>query len=183
MVNYIGDRISFSEADEELTIVISGKVESWQESLLAIWLAAWTFCGLYVLTQLFGEYTKEERLIMFVYEVFWVYFEWKLVHSFLWRKWGAEVIKIGKESIRIKNDIKKYGKVKTYFVENIDKLQRIEASTKSFSRVMGNSFWNTTEKAISFDYLGKIVVLGIQLDEKDAKKVTKLIAAHLRKMA
>ena len=183
MVNYISDRVSYSEKEGILTIVISGKVEKWQESLLIVWAVAWTFCGLYVFTQLFGEYTKEERLTMFVYEVFWVYFEWKLVYAFLWRKWGAEVVKVAKESVKIKNDIRRYGKLKTYFTENIENFQRIESPTKSFARVMGSSFWNTTEKTISFDYLGKLIAFGIQLNDKDSKKIVKLISAYLRKMA
>ncbi|MBL4624185.1 MAG: hypothetical protein JKY42_03460 [Flavobacteriales bacterium] len=183
MVNYISDRVSYSEKDGELTIVISGSVEKWQESLLTVWLVAWTFCGVYVLTQLFGDYTKDERLTMFIYEVFWVYFEWKLVHAFLWRKWGIEIVRIGKESIRIKKDIKKYGKLKTYFLENIENLQRIETPSRSFTKVMGNSFWNMTEKAISFDYFGKLIAFGIQLNDKDSRKIVKLIAAHLRKTA
>ncbi len=184
MVNYITDRISYSENEDILTIVISGKVEKWQESLLTIWMVAWTFCGVYVFTQLIeGDYTREDKLIMFIYEVFWTYFEWKLVYAFFWRKWGSEIIKISRESIRIKNNIKNYGKVKNYFVENIEEFQYINSPTKSFVKVMGNSFWNTTEKTISFYYFGKPIVFGIQLNKNESKQIVKLITAHLRKMA
>jgi hypothetical protein len=139
--------------------------------------------GGYVLTQLFGDYSKDERLIMFIYEVFWVYFEWKLINAFLWRKWGVERIKVGKESIQIKKDVRSYGKLKNYFLENVENIQQIQTPTKSFAKVMGNSFWNMTEKGISFDYFGKLIAFGIQLNNKDAKKIVKLISAHLRKMA
>jgi len=184
MVNYITDRISYSENDGILTVVISGKVEKWQESLLTVWMVAWTFCGVYVFTQLIaGEYAKEERLIMFVYEVFWTYFEWKLVYAFFWRKWGNEIIKVSEESVRIKNNIKNYGKVKNYFVENIEELQCINSPTKSFAKVMGNSFWNITEKTISFSYFDKLIVFGIQLKNKESKKIVKIITTHLRKTA
>lgn len=184
MVNYITDRISYSENDDILTVVISGKVEKWQESLLTVWMFAWTFCGVYVFTQLIeGHYAKEERLIMFVYEVFWTYFEWKLIYAFVWRKWGDEIIKVSSESIRIKNNIKNYGKVKNYFIENIDQLQLINLPTKSFAKIMGNSFWNITEKTISFSYFDKLISFGIQLNKKESKKILKVITAHLRKKA
>ncbi len=63
---------------EELTIVISGKVEKWQETLLTIWWIAWTFCGGYVLYSILGDYNRDEKLVMFIYLIFWLYFEVKL---------------------------------------------------------------------------------------------------------
>jgi hypothetical protein len=42
MVNYISGRVSYSDKDGELIVVISGKVEQWQETLLSVWLVAWT---------------------------------------------------------------------------------------------------------------------------------------------
>ena len=83
----------------------------------------------------------------------------------------------------IKNNIKNYGKVKNYFVENIEELQCINSPTKSFAKVMGNSFWNITEKTISFSYFGKLIVFGIQLNNKESKKIVTIITTHLRKTA
>lgn len=183
MVNYISDRISYSKKGEELTIVISGKVEKWQETLLTIWLTAWTCCGGYVLYSILGDFNRDEKLVMFIYLVFWLYFEVKLAYAFAWRKWGAEVIKIGSDKMTIKMDIKKYGKLRSFFLENVSDLKKNELPEKSFAKVMGNSFWNMTEKTIGFEYFSKPIVLGIQLSDKDATKVVKLISAHLRKMA
>lgn len=183
MVNYIGERVSYSEKNGELIIVISGKVEKWQETLLTVWMIAWTFCGIYVLAQLFGEYSREEKLMFVVYTSFWAYFEYKIVYAFFWRKWGSELIRVGGGSIQIKKDIKKYGKVNSYFIENLKNLKQEYLKDRSFAKVMANSFWNMTEKAISFEYFGKLIAFGIQLSDEDAKKVLKLISAHLRKKA
>ncbi len=48
---------------------------------------------------------------------------------------------------------------------------------------MANSFWNMTEKTIGLEYFSKPIVFGIQLSDKNATKVAKLITTHLRKMA
>lgn len=183
MVKYIGKRISHSEKNGELIIVISSKIEGWQQRLIFIWLCAWSFCGVYVFYELFNDHHKDLKLMLMIYLIFWLYFEYKAFYVYLWRKWGVELIKVNSESIQIKNDIRSYGTVRVYDTENIKQLKKSEIKEKSFTKAFGSSFWTLTEKAIYFNYFHKTIAFGIQLNNKESSDVIKLISNHLRKKA
>jgi len=169
------NRVSISKNKEETVITINGKIERWQEALLLSWVAMWTILGGYVLFQLFGDYPRETKLSFFVYLVFWAYFEIKGTHALLWRLYGMERVKVTDEEILFKRDIKSYGKVVRYQRHNIKDLRVNDGNAKNFGAVYHSSFWVVKGGNVLFDYLGKTIAIGVQLNESDAKKVMKAL--------
>jgi len=182
MAKQISERVSYTEDQDELTIVITGQIERWQEGLVVIWLIAWSVCGIYVFTQLFGDYPRESKLGFMVYVAFWGYFEYKLVRTTLWRLWGRELIKIDSDGIMIKNDVSSYGKSTRYILENVSSFSLCEKVERSFSGVYSKSFWVLGGETLGFEYFGKQVAFGRQLEKKEAETLFHLLHKRIKRM-
>ncbi len=182
----IGERISIENHNNHTTIVVSTQIERWQEGLLLAWSIAWTFCGFVFLYFLFfGEVGKNERLILFVMTVFWAYFEYRIVKTFLWRKYGIEFIKIDADKFTLKKSILSYGKANEYITKQINhqEVESLKQNPKSFAKVMNDSFWLIGEGAVRFSDKGKYVYFGHQLEADDAEKLAQEVRKAIRKYA
>jgi hypothetical protein len=162
-MKFIGDKVSHQKQQGVFTLVISPKVTSLKETLLLTWLLAWTFCGIFFITQLFGPDPRETKLAIGVMVAFWAYFEFKICKAFFWRKHGLERIMIKDGYLHIKNDIKGFGKAKMYFIE-----------------FMGNSFWVIAGETVGFEHLGKPVTFAQHLNDRDAKLLVRLMESELK---
>jgi len=174
----IGDRVSVKKHSNYTTIVISTKVERWQETLMLAWIVAWTFCGGVFLYYLFGgDLGEDERLFLALVSVFWLYFEYRIVKTFLWRKYGIEFIKIDPEKFIIKKSILSYGKANEYLTQQIDanKVESLKQNPKSFAKVMNDSFWIIGEGAVRFEDKGKFVYFGHQLEPEESEKLARQV--------
>lgn len=179
-MKFIGDKVSHQKQQGVFTLVISPKVTSLKETLLLTWLLAWTFCGIFFITQLFGPDPRETKLAIGVMVAFWAYFEFKICKAFFWRKHGLERIMIKDGYLHIKNDIKGFGKAKMYFIDNIQNLGLIKTNKKNFFEFMGNSFWVIGGETIGFEHLGKPVTFAQHLDDRDAKLLVRLMESELK---
>jgi hypothetical protein len=174
-IKFISERVSYRKTPEELTIVITGKIEKSKETLLLTWLLAWSFCGIYIFIQLFLDYSREEKLYFIVFLSFWFFFEYKILKAFRWRKWGKEYIRKSIDLLTIKKSITDYAKADEYFIENIKNLTFIEKNKTNFLNQLENSFWVIGDDKISFDYQGKTICFGMQLTEKEVNSILKLL--------
>lgn len=177
----IGDRIRAVEEGSETTITIDPSIESWKMTLLFAWLVAWTASGLVIVLQLLSPQDGEVFIFILVYLAFWSYFEYKIVHAWLWRKWGSEVIKLDQGNFLIKRDIRGYGKVKTFFKENIRNMRLEEFKPKSFAQSYSRSFWVVGGETILFNNFHDTYGLGLQLEEKDSKNLLSYIKKRMRR--
>ena len=48
-MKWIGDKISYEKHDDFLTIIITGKTESWKANLMLVWIVAWLGAGISIL--------------------------------------------------------------------------------------------------------------------------------------
>ena len=105
----IGDRVSYKVHEDYSTIVISTNIDKWKETLLLTWLLGWTICGSVFFYFLFaGDFvTREEKLMLLVMCVFWLFFQIRIGKAYLWRKSGMEFIRIDKDLMTIKKSIKR----------------------------------------------------------------------------
>lgn len=181
-IKYLSERVSYSKPGDKFLVVISGRISKFQLNLLGVWLLGWTFCGVAVFTQLFEDFSREVKLALFIYMVFWMYFEYKIVYAFIWRKWGAELIRVDGDSLKIKKDIKGYGKVRSFLMDNIKNISLVD-NPGTFASTINNSFWSTTGEKICFDYLNKTHYFGIQLNEEEARKLVSKLKSEIRRMA
>jgi hypothetical protein len=177
----ISEKVSYNIEKNDLTIVILGRVERFKETLLLVWLLAWTFCGAAFLYALYYEPTKEMKLALFVMLMFWIYFEIKIGRTFLFRKFGSELIRITDGKLSIKQGIKGYGNADEYFIDNISSFGIIERSEKSFFGFIEKSFWFLGYETIGFEHKNKMVKFAMQLNQQEAAKVVGLIQQKLKK--
>lgn len=180
----MGPRISWFEKNESLYLTISGRIESWKETLLAVWLLAWTICGTAVLGQLLlEENSRQDAIFLIIYLSFWVYFEVRIGRAYMWRKYGNERIRIGEGKLIYKREIKTFGKAKTFLIDNMDKFQQVEESDRSFAKAYGKSFWVVGGETLEFEHMGSKIRIGMQLEKSEAKAIYKLLKQAMRNQA
>ena len=175
----ISNRISVDETNS-FSIVILAKVERWKESLLLFWVLAWTFCGVVFLSYFFSEGPFHHSLPMLIMISFWLYFEVRIVKVFFWRRKGFEHIQFKEDEIPIKNNLYGRGKERRYGVNEIDAIHAIPYSSRNFFAFMEDSFWVIGGDRVYFDYFGKKVVFGKQLEELEVKKLLSLLNGQLK---
>lgn len=177
----MNNRVEIKKDGNGLLIFISGKMKKWHESLLFGWLAMWSFCGIYVMVFLFQPLAFEEKMILLAYLSFWGYFEYMAARAWMWRKKGKEIIKLGDGNLSMQNNLPTFGSPKSYFLENIKNLELIERPKNSLAGSYFSSFWIIGGETISFEYFGKKVVLGKQLNKEDSQKVLNAIRKFLKR--
>ena len=180
----IGDRVSYKVHEDYSTIVISTNIDKWKETLLLTWLVGWTICGSVFFYFLFvGDFAKQEKLMLLVMCVFWLFFEIRIGKVYLWRKSGMEFIKIDKDIMTIKRSIKGFGKAIPYQLGRIKNVQGLELNPKGFSKSMNDSFWVIGQGTVRFFYNEKEVRFGAQLGAKDAEKLAVAVKKFVREYA
>jgi len=180
----IGDRVSYKVHEDYSTIVISTNIDKWKETILLTWLLGWTICGSVFFYFLFaGDLTREEKLMLLVMCVFWLFFEIRIGKTYLWRKSGMEFIRIDKDLMTIKKSIKGFGKAIPYQLGRIKNVQGLEVNPKGFSKAMNDSFWVIGQGTVRFFYNEKEVRFGAQLGTKDAEKLARAVKKFVREYA
>lgn len=189
-MKYISERISFHRHDEYTTILISTKVEKWKESLLYGWLMLWVLVGIaisYVLVsgKYLNEVTKIEeknqlQLFLVIFLVFWAYYLYKIIRVYVWRKKGVEYFKLDKDVLIVKKAFGKIGKAHSYQYSNMSPVKILEQKANSYSVVMQGAFWDIGNERLSFEYQGKSVIFGIQLDPEESKKLKEFINLEIK---
>lgn len=178
----IGDRITVSKQEKEYIIKIMGQIEPWMNHALLGWVLMWTAIGAYVLYFLFsGKANSDQVFFFYAYIAFWAYFEIKAIHSWLFRSYGFELIKITPNEMYVKRSIFSYGKVKRYVRENIKDLKKVEADRKSINGAFNKSFWVMGNEKIQFHYIGKEVGIGMHLEDKERNELVMQLRKILKR--
>jgi hypothetical protein len=84
-VKWIGNRISFNDQKDKTTIVIDPSKNAWISAIMGAWLGMWYAIGATVMWALYVMKLKEqEKLILWIFLVFWLYYAWRVTMSFFW---------------------------------------------------------------------------------------------------
>ena len=188
-MKWLSNRISFHRHDEYTTILISTKVEKWKESILFTWMILWFVAGLAIvgvlfskkyLNQIAGKTPKDQlQLFLILFLVFWGYYLYKIVKVYFWRKRGVEYLKLDKAGLVIKRGFGKFGKAKSYNLVNMGSVEVLERPTRSYSWVMQSAFWDIGNESLEFDYEGRKIIFGVQLDEKETKQLKQFLRIEI----
>lgn len=186
-MKWIGERISFVDNKDICTIVIYPKKKPIVNALMGAWLAMWLVIGAVTFWSFSTfKFNEQEKVILFVFLVFWAYYAWKVTKSFSWLLWGKELIKINETALVYKKSIKNYGKAHNYFLENIEKIRVQQPKSNSFQAAWEASPWIQGGERLEFDYQNKLIRMGRKLEEKDTQQlfkfVTKKIEDRLKKL-
>jgi hypothetical protein len=179
-MQFIGERISFVDDKKKTTIIINPDRNSWINAMMGAWLAMWYVIGFVVIWYLFSfELKQQERIILYVFLSFWVYYAIKVTRSFLWLLFGKELIKIDETALNFKKSIGNYGKSIPYYVDNIKKFSLKIPEKNSIQAVWESSPWVNGGERLSFHYFEKEISFGRKLNEKDAKLLYNLVVKRI----
>ena len=178
---YKSDRITVLETPDLLEIIISGKIKAWQLNIITFWLAAWTLSVVFVIGQLFGNMPSDQKLYMYVWLGFWVYFEYRIVTVWVWRKWGKEVIQIRKEKTELRFEVPVRQKASEFETASISGVSDLEGMKGNFVKAHYEPFWVVGGETIGFEYNGKLYGFGRQLPKEDVTRLMSLIGRRLKK--
>jgi hypothetical protein len=177
----IGTRISFNDSKNKLTIVIEPEKNVLVNSLMGAWLSMWITIGIIVIWSLLELKLKEqEKIILYIFLVFWTYYAVKVTRSFLWLLFGKELIKIDEISLTIKKSIKNYGKSVPYYFENIKNMKYDIPESTSIQSIWESSPWVNGGERFSFDHFGKLIKFGRKLEQKESQLLSNLIAKKIK---
>ncbi|RFC53458.1 hypothetical protein [Brumimicrobium aurantiacum] len=180
-MKWIGERISFVDKKESVSFVIYPPKMGRKKGLLITWFILWLLIGGYVTSQMFNDYSDQEKLALFIFMAFWLYFAIRVFRTMLYLFFGREYIKLDKNSLRIKRTIGTYGKSKQYFIENISKFSMIVPKENSFQKVYDDSLWVRGSNKIQFEFFQKRISFGRKLEEKDAKMMFQILTKRIEK--
>ncbi|MFL5763284.1 MAG: hypothetical protein ACJ77K_05025 [Bacteroidia bacterium] len=181
-MDYIGKRISIKrkEAGETSIVILSttGKQDKVKKIIFFLAFVLWTLSGIVVLTQYFLLRDQQQRVMIIVWMGFWAYFEYRIFKGMMWRNSGMEKIRLKERKLYYKRDVGGRGKISIYDFDFIKDLRVIEPK-EGFFEQMNDSYWVISGEKIAFDYYGKEVKLGIQLEPEDAKALHKLVRSKM----
>jgi hypothetical protein len=178
-MKWIGERISVFEGKEKTSVVIYPENVFWQKGLMGAWFAMWLVIGGVMFWSLSLELSEKERIIVFIFLSFWLFFAVRVGRAFFWLMWGKEMIKIDSIALTYKKSIRNYGKAIPYYVENIKKISLHQPKENSFQSVYEASPWIRGGERIEFEYLGKNIRFARKLSEKESKLLYQLITKKM----
>jgi hypothetical protein len=177
----IGQRISFIDTKEKFTVVIEPEKNGLINSLMGAWLSMWLTIGAIVIWSLSTlKLNEQEQIILYIFLVFWFYYAFRVTRSFLWLRWGKELIKIDEVAMFYKKSIKSYGSSKPYYFENIKKISLDIPKERSLQIAWESSPWINGGERLYFEYFDKIVRFGRKLNEKESQLLFNLIAKQIK---
>lgn len=140
----------------------------------------WTLAGVTVVGFLiFSDFTRNEYMFLFIYMAFWVYFEFRVLSVYRWRTGGIEKINIRPDEIEILREVKGRGIPQVYYRENIQDFGEFEDESKGKKTSASASYWTIAQPSFAFEYLGRTVTFGFRLEDRQRKKLFKLIDRFL----
>jgi hypothetical protein len=167
----LGDRISILKKEGLLSIVILANADKKKLGLLFLWLFAWTVCGLIVFLNYFTIKEQQAKLFIIVYLSFWLYFEYKIVRAFIWRKYGKEKLWIQAGKLHYQKETNGKGKTAIYDLYLISDLKVIDITNTSWADSINQSFWVKGGERLSFQYQGKTIILAMQVSDNEARNL------------
>ena len=176
----LSPRISILKKDNILSIVILATESKRKLWGLFLWLLAWTICGLIIISYFPQARDEKQKIFIFIYAAFWLYFEFRIIRVYTWRKWGKEKIWISNGKLHYQWEISGRGKIKEYDLERVGKFRLKELNRTSLADTLNQSFWIKGGERIEFDFVGKTIPLGMQISDEEARQIIKEVNQLLR---
>lgn len=175
-------RIEIQSKDKGTLIRVKAFIDQAKQRQLGIWLAAWTFCGLAVIAHLlFREVERDVFRFALIFLAFWLYFEWKIVKIFRWRKSGEEQFWITEDQMQYGRTYNNRGILRPYSINQINAVRPIEAEKNNFVKTFFDSYWVMGDEQLAFTVSGKVIPFGLRLSKKEAQKLAGIINKELDK--
>jgi hypothetical protein len=182
-IKKIGERITVKRSKERWTILISQSTARWHETALLIWLLAWTFCGIVFIKYLIYSEPFNDRMFFAVSTAVWMFFFYRIIKAFLWRKSGEEVITFEHGKMSLRNKILGRGRIEDFNFDNVFKLGLVKRDPANFFSFLDDSFWVIGGDRIGFNYGKEKIRFGKQLNERDAELLLRVVQSAMKQFA
>tara|TARA_B100000809_G_scaffold226204_1_gene237678 strand:+ start:1556 stop:2083 length:528 start_codon:yes stop_codon:yes gene_type:complete len=167
----MNNRIKVSKNDAKLEIVIKAFLDKKKQQILLVWILLFSLCGIAIFAQFFEDYDAGTKVFFGVYVAFWIFFEFKVIYAYRWRKYGEEKIIIDQGQLILIKTIGKRGVTQQFKLEEITKIDFFKDESGAFAKSMNTSYWNINKYHMVLKFEDSIVPFGIDLDNKDAKNI------------
>jgi len=175
------ERIEINKKDG-FEIVIKSFYDDAKQSMLVAWVILWTIAGIGIITQFFVPQVEDFKIFLAVWLAFWAYFEYKVIFAFRWRKHGLERIILKDEMLTIIREISGRGLPEKFDVNWIKNLRKKEIKENNIIYSISKAYWNPGDERIVFDYKGKEVYFGKELNEKETKSIIHDLEPRIKEM-
>ena len=170
------------EKNEKLTIRIKALYNKGKQSILFLWIILWSLAGIGIMAQFFLPHDEDMNAYLLVWLAFWIFFEYKVISAYRWRKWGEEVLIIEKGEILLVKKIKERGIPRRFEVNFVKNIENLKEADNLFVKMMSEAYWNVGKESLVFNYKGKDVFFGKELDEQDSNVIQKLMVSYLNRL-
>jgi len=170
---FLEDRIHITKDKGQLSISIKAFKENAKQKLLLVWMVLFSLCGLAIISQFFGDYDRNTKVFFGIYLVFWLFFEFKVIYAYCWRKNGEERIIIDENKLIIIKEIGERGVTQRFQLDNVKNLKLFESDQNKMIQSLTTSYWNINKFSLAFDYHKKMIPFAIDLIPKNAKYILK----------
>lgn len=177
----IGKRIKFSRDSNQISICINQRVRPWQEAIIFSWVAIWLICGFFFLSQYFISEDEKQKLFIIAFLGFWFYLLFKAIQILIWRIAGSEDLVIQNGVLNLKKSFAGIGRVKKMDLKSISNLGLVKYGDKSFKKSYESYFWSMGAEKIGFNSSNRYFLVGMQLEDKEAKLLLELINSGVKK--
>lgn len=174
-------RIKILKQDNVLEIIINAFCDQKKQTMLMIWIILFSLCGFAIISQFFGNYEPGVKVFFGVYVAFWLFFEFKVIYAYRWRKLGKEVIVIDNDELKLIKTIGKRGITQIFSFEEIKKIDYYKDQNGNFAKSMNTSYWNINKYSLALNLENEVVPFAIDLPKNDAKKILNEIRGAIQK--
>ncbi len=165
------DRIDINKENNKLTITIKAYLDEKKQKMLLIWIVLFSVCGLAIFSQFFENYDNGTKVFFGVYIAFWLFFEFKVIYAYRWRKLGYEQIEVEGSEIRLVKCIGKRGITQSFNKEDVKKVDFIKDENSKFVKSMNESYWNINKYHLVLETEMAKIPFAIDIEKNDVKKI------------
>lgn len=176
------DRISINKENNSLVITIKAYFDDKKQKLLTIWIVLFSLCGLAIFSQFFENYDNGTKVFFGVYIAFWLFFEFKVIYAYRWRKLGVEQIVVKDNELLLIKTIGKRGITQRFKIDEIKKIDFFKDTNGKFVKSMNESYWNINKYHLAIELKDNStpVPFAIDIENKMAKKILNEIRNALK---
>lgn len=167
----MNSRVKINKQGNKLEIIIKAFLDVKKQQLLLLWIILFSLCGVAIITQFFEDYDGGTKVFFGVYVAFWIFFEFKVIYAYRWRKQGEEKIIIEEGQLFLIKTIGKRGVTQQYNLDEIKKVDFFKDENGGFVKSMNSSYWNINKYHMVLKLENSQVPFGIDLENKTAKNI------------
>ena len=166
-------RIQIVSTENKLEVVIKAFYNEKKQQMLLIWIVLFSLCGLAILSQFFENYDAGTKVFFGVYVAFWLFFEFKVIYAYRWRKYGEERLIMENNELILVKTIGKRGITQRFDIKELKKFDFLKDSNGSFVKSMNTSYWNINKYHLVMKLENSEIPFAIDIENKMAKKILK----------